>query len=182
MHTSRYTYIRTHAKQSKRGQFKSSVSARRERHCWHITACVPTVGFWSRKVPKDFKQNWNHAAITLPALIFPWNLIIFCYNSTFYLPEVNNRLWGLLSHSANIGLVLEASSLHTILSRPRIFSALRTYCWISSPFLALSELWLADQPSYSDSNYSPSWLIQSGFSQFLLNSSACPHTNSRNMF
>jgi hypothetical protein len=30
-----------------------------------------------------------------------------------------------------------------ILSRSRTFSAFETYCWISSPFLVLSEFWLA---------------------------------------
>ena len=45
--------------------------------------------------------------------------------------------------SDNLDLVLEASSLCRILSRPRMFSASETCCWISSPFLVLSELWLA---------------------------------------
>jgi hypothetical protein len=44
----------------------------------------------------------------------------------------NCHLRVLLPPSANIGLVLEASSLCTIISRPRMFSASET-CWISSP-------------------------------------------------
>ena len=44
---------------------------------------------------------------------------------------------------ANLSLGLETSSLCTILSRPRMFSASETYCWISSPFLVLSEPWPA---------------------------------------
>ncbi|EDL03152.1 mCG147059 [Mus musculus] len=35
---------------------------------------------------------------------------------------------GSLPLSANLGEVLEASSLHTILSRPRMFSSFETYC------------------------------------------------------
>jgi hypothetical protein len=49
----------------------------------------------------------------------------------------------LLPLSANLGLVLEASSLGTVLSRPRMFSASEACCWVSSPFLVLSELWPA---------------------------------------
>jgi len=80
------------------------------------------------------------------------------------------HLSGLLPLSANLGLVLEASSLCTILSRLRMFSASETSCWICSPFLVLSELWLAGQLSCSDSNSSSSWLVQTGFFQFLTES------------
>ena len=44
---------------------------------------------------------------------------------------------------ANFVLVLEASSLSIMLTRSRMFPAFETYSWISSPFLVLSELWLA---------------------------------------
>ena len=51
---------------------------------------------------------------------------------------------GSLPPGANLSLLLEASSLHTILSSPRMFSASETCCWTSSPFLVLPESWLAD--------------------------------------
>ena len=54
--------------------------------------------------------------------------------------------------------------------RPRMFSASETYIWISSPLLALSELWLADPLSCSSSNSSPSWfsLASRGLSRVAL--------------
>jgi hypothetical protein len=43
---------------------------------------------------------------------------------------------------------------------PDVIVISEAYCWISSPFLALSELWLAGfQLSCPGSNSSPSWLI-----------------------
>ena len=48
-----------------------------------------------------------------------------------------------------------------------MFSASETYCWISSPFLVLSELWLAGSTQLFASNFFSSWLNQSGFSQLL---------------
>ena len=49
-----------------------------------------------------------------------------------------------------------------------MFSASETCCWISSPFLVLSEPWLAGstQLFWILQNSSPSWLIRSGFSQW----------------
>lgn len=54
---------------------------------------------------------------------------------------------------------------------------LSAYCWKSSPFLVLNSSCLVQLRCYG-SNSSPSWLIQSGFSQLLLNCSGWPYTNS----
>ena len=77
-----------------------------------------------------------------------------------------NHLGGLLPLSATLCLVPVTSSFCTMLSRPRMLSASKSCCWISLPFLALSDPWLV-QFSCSGSNLSPSWLIQSGFSWLL---------------
>jgi hypothetical protein len=45
-----------------------------------------------------------------------------------------------------------------------MFSASQAYCWISSPLLVLSELWLDGQLGCSGSKLFLCWLIQSGFS------------------
>jgi len=90
-------------------------------------------------------------------------------------------LQDLLPLCANLGLVLEASSLHTIISRPRMFSTSETYCWIRSPLQAFWTL-----AGWSTQQFWPKLLskltIQSGFSQLLLYCSAWLQTNSGNLF
>lgn len=83
--------------------------------------------------------------------------------SNFYFPDVIVLSY-IYCLSANIAPVLEASHLPTVLPSPRMFSAPETCCWISSPFLVFSVLWWLIQLSYSGSNSSPSWLIQSDIS------------------
>lgn len=79
----------------------------------------------------------------------------------------NHHLPDLLPLSANLGLDLEASSLCAIQSRPRMFLVFETYYSIRSPFIVLSEVWGLVQLSCQAQNSSPSWLIQTGFSQLL---------------
>jgi hypothetical protein len=90
---------------------------------------------------------------------------------------------GLLPQSANVGLVLEASRLCTILSTPRLFSACEICCWIRSPLLVLS-VFLA---SWLNSVVLAQTLLQA--ETFNLDSllvsdwdSVCPHTNFGNLF
>lgn len=59
--------------------------------------------------------------VTTRVLLFSW---CNCY------------LQGLMLPSADLGLVLEVSSLYLIYSRPRMFSASEPCCWINSPFLS----------------------------------------------
>lgn len=65
------------------------------------------------------------------------------YKCNLYLSEDNSYPWAWLPHSYNIGLVQEASRLHTVYSRPKMFSASEIYFCISSLFLVLSKLCLS---------------------------------------
>ena len=99
---------------------------------WSVTSCpsyyralFPIMYY----TPHTVSQNQS----LLSKGLEKWLLLVWC----------NCPLGGSLPCSANLGLVLETSDLHTIYYRPRMFSASGTYCWICSPFLVLSELfWL----------------------------------------
>lgn len=67
----------------------------------------------------------------------------------------NCCLEGFMPMFANLGPVLEASSLHSILSG--VFSMSETCCWVSSSFPALSELWRADRHQSISMDQSPTY-------------------------
>ena len=104
--------------------------------------CVVTAGA-SLSTRTTFSASGSPLPVSLPRIFqilgrirsLPSSLLLYYSSlrckSTFYLLS-NCYPRGLWPQSANLGL--EASSLYII------FSASETYCWISSPFLVLSEL------------------------------------------
>lgn len=70
------------------------------------------------------------------------------------------HLWGwLLLLSAHLCLVLQASSLYTILSRPKISLAFVTCCWISSPpsYIFLISGWLIKVSHFGSNSFQADW-------------------------
>jgi hypothetical protein len=95
----------------------------------------------------------------------------------------NCHLRSLLPPSVNLDLVLEASGLHTITSRPQMFSASETCYWISShlPQFFLIPGWLVQLSCLALTPLKAGWFNMASLS-FSLNRSAWPHTNFDNMF
>ena len=154
------------------------------------------------KVRKECDVLWITKQLTLINLIFLfiWSWRRMRLIETAQLTRARVRLWSqvprckpfigmiyLLSlrlpSYANLGLVLDASGLCTVLSRPRMFSASKTCCWISSPFLVLYNLSLAGSTQLFwlkllSKLTNSVWLL----SQPLTFCSGWPQTNSDNLF
>ena len=106
------------------------------------------------------------------------------FDSWFLNCWCNFLLGGLQHLSANLGLLLETSSLFKILSRPRMFSSSEAYCWISSTFPYFfwtladcsTQLFWLKTPLHAD------WFKLDSLFHSFLNYSAWPPTDFGNMF